>query len=243
MSIRVRALKRSTENPVFPTKTILLLSITLVAVPATADEDSIFTFRGGNIIAKCDGEVAAPKYACEVYVDNLENDLFARLKDSNSCEPSITLQADADPVVIRYSIEEEQRDSLRFVGTLSTPPCTRPVTEEKTCDATKSPFEGLSCARLNESSRLAPCRVEGCASPLNALCYRNLTETSVDLQVSNTNNCYKNDALLNYLIAVKALRPTRLNKRDFYRQYLVDPSVVQVPNCPGGICAEEPRSP
>ncbi|MEO1088150.1 MAG: hypothetical protein AAFY88_28290, partial [Acidobacteriota bacterium] len=227
--------------------TVLLLALTLPGGSGSilADDSSVISplttsTLKAHVIERCNlGESPPdPRYFCDVFVGDLKRDLFAQIQ-GHRCRRAVTLPAkDTAGVVIHYSIAQGQREQIRFVGAPPYETCLEPVSEDGGCDAVDNPFEGLSCLRLNSDQLTASCRTAGCANPDDALCYLNLTPSSVHLWLRNTNNC--NDdalAILDYLIAVKAREPTYVNQSPYFRQYLVDPSVVQVPNCPAGGCS------
>ncbi|MEM1177946.1 MAG: hypothetical protein AAGM22_06365 [Acidobacteriota bacterium] len=200
------------------------------------DHSPYLIYHNGISVPRCQVPLPDPDKTCEIYVENLEKDLFASLR-GDGCLRATRL-GPFKSTVIRYQIAEDQQSDLRFVG--SKPPCKIPVTERSFCDPHPSPFEGVTCGQVN-STDLIPC--DPCVQVEDIFCHANATATSVDLQIKNVNFCEQDLITLDYLIAVKATRDglSRIGDVLYFRQYLVDPAVVQVPNCPEG-CDKPPEA-
>lgn len=209
------------------------------AVPAAVGKSDPMLLPSENPIAfalpsafrVCETEVIEPQLRCQIDVADLQTNMFARVSGPPACYQGLLLEGGVENFVIRYEIAERSRGLLRFSGT--EPMCQEPVGDAPGCDFGKSPFLGFECTSANGDGRRPAC--PRCIRTESAFCYANLERSRVDLKVDNVNRCQSSDnAVLRFMVGVKALNPIELGGLELYRLYMTDPTVVQQTSCPTG---------
>lgn len=181
----------------------------------------------------CESDPGPPNLTCNVQVIDMENGMFARLLGPSSCTDLIRMGSGFENFTVRFQVVSSDQSQVRFSGTEGA--CATPVTEAASCDFSDSPFFEFECFESRPGAENSKVVCPACVDVEQTFCFSNLTETTVDLRINNVNQC-SNNALFTYSIALKSKSPTTIEGQDFYRIYMVDPTVIQEPNCPEDGC-------